>query len=126
MADRHRISLITCLALLGAFSCGCQQDVGQEATLLKQLANSDADQRWSAALAIRDSAPVASIFVPPLVKALDDQDARVRFAAAQAIGEAGANAREHIPALVKLANEHPDVQVRAALSDAVVKISSPE
>jgi hypothetical protein len=123
MSECRQIALFACLALLGASCCGCQHQKGQENLLLKQLANSDADQRWRAALSIRDSAPVASVFVQPLVKALDDQDARVRFAAAQAIGEAGPNAREHIPVLLKMANEHPDVQVRAALNEAVIKLN---
>jgi len=125
MAKLRQLSLLACAALGGAFLLGCQQDVDQEALLLKQLASPKADQRWSAALAIRDSAPVPGIFVPALVKALDDEDPRVRIAAAQALGEAGSNAREQMSALVKLANEHSDVQVRAALSDAVIKINSP-
>jgi len=125
MASRRHPYLLVALTLLLPLAFGCQQEA-QETILLRQLTNQNANQRWSAALAIRDSGVVASELIPPLVKALDDEDSRVRVAAAEAIGAAGPNAREHLPALVKLANSHQDLQVRAALNDAVIKINSPQ
>ena len=124
MLARCQISL---LLLLGALALvGCQQEVSHEEILLKQLADPNADLRWNATVSIRELRPVPAQFLPPLLKALDDPDPRVRVDAARAIGDAGPEARPHIPAIVKLSNEHSDLQVRAALQDAVMKINSPQ
>jgi HEAT repeat protein len=117
---------ISLVAIVLFLSAGCQQELDHEQLLLKQLSHASADERWNATLSIRELKPVPAVYLPPLLKLLDDPDARVRFGAALAIGDAGPAARPHIPALMKLANEHPDVQVRAALQDAVFKINSPQ
>jgi HEAT repeat protein len=123
--------LSRCLISLSIlFGClvfvGCQREIGHEELLLKQLADPSADERWNATLSIRELRPVPAQYLPLLLKALDDPDPRVRVDAARTIGDAGPEARPHVPALVKMSNEHSDVQVRAALQDAVMKINSPQ
>jgi HEAT repeat protein len=124
MFARSPMSLSLLLGVLAL--AGCQREVSHEELLLKQLADPSADQRWNATLSIRELRPVPAQFLPLLLKSLDDPDPRVRVDAARTIGDAGPEARPHVPALLKMSNEHADLQVRAALQDAVIKINSPQ
>jgi HEAT repeat protein len=128
MVRRHSHSLLVMLAALIGGSCsgGCNKEVGHEELLLKQLADSRVEERRNATLTLQESRPVTPVFLPALMKALDDVDPLVRVTAARAIGNMGPDGRSKINELVKLSNEHPDVQVRAALQDAIMKINSPQ
>ncbi len=124
MADGRRgVWLVVAAAPLFWFVAGCHQELSQDELLIQQLAHMETNERWNAALSIREMRPVRPQFIPPLIQALDDQDPRVRFAAAEALGEVGAEGRPFVNEMAKLSTSHPDSQVRFALQRSLTKIS---
>lgn len=126
MARRKLIVLMLSLPTLVALGTGCEKEVSHEELLLKQLTDPQVGERRTAALTLQESNPLPPGFIPPLIKALDDSDARVRVLAAKALANAGPDGRPSIPDIVKISQEHSDLQVRAALQDAIVRINSPQ
>lgn len=112
------------LAILLPADLGCFRQPSPEDELLTKLQSKDANQRWTAALLIRDSPPVPSAFIDPLVKLLNDDDPKVRRVCAEALGETGPSGKRVLPQLTELANHHHDAEVRHALHQSIVKISN--
>lgn len=122
-----RMGIHISFLLLGIASlCSCHREVNPEDLLLQQLTHKNVEERRNAALTLQESETLPAALLPALIKALHDPDPRVRIAAAKSLGKAGAAGRANIDELVKLSKEHPDLQVRAALQEAIVRIQSPQ
>lgn len=85
------------------------------AVLAKWLESKDADQRLTAAIAIRKTGPNAGIAAKALGKALEDPSEEVRSAAIETLFRMGSLAVEAVPDIVGLAKTHDNTEAVSRL-----------
>jgi HEAT repeat protein len=88
--------------------------------LLKSLKNSNADVRWSAAVALESFVTEAESAIPILTQALSDMNVNIQVAATRTLGRIGAAA---IPGLLQALGK-PEKQVRREAVWALARIGS--
>jgi HEAT repeat protein len=89
--------------------------------LIAELAEENAEYRWSAAGALANIGPEAAEAVPTLIQTLEDQDEKVRWYAAWALGEIGSAAEPAVSALIGLLDDIDD-DVRGYAARSIAKI----
>src|SRR6266852_2800440 len=112
---------------MGAFLLTCQDDfmrglaVGDTVTgLLKSLKHSNAEVRWSAAVALQSFVAEAESAIPTLTQVLSDVDLDAQVAATRTLGKIGAAG---LPSLLQ-ALDKPEKQVRREAVWALGRIGS--
>src|SRR4030081_1244070 len=86
--------------------------------LLKSLKHSNAEIRWSAAVALQSFVPEAESAIPILTQTLSDVDVDTQVAAPRTLGQIGAAA---LPGLLQ-ALDKPEKQVRREAVWALARI----